>query len=209
MAEAGVTLTRGLPENLMAPAARLYLEAFSAKLRPLLGRGERAERFLVSVMAPDRAVAALDGAGGLVGLAGFNDADGGFIGGGWRELARVYGLPGGWLRNLAFAAFEQTPEAGQFLMDGVVVAPAARGRGVGAGLVGMIEDEARARGYAAVRLDVVDANIRARALYERLGYRPAGAISLGPVGRLVGLRRATTMIKPLDAAPRRREVVGG
>jgi ribosomal protein S18 acetylase RimI-like enzyme len=54
----------------------------------------------------------------------------------------------------------------------VVVDEAARGRGVGAAMMGQIEDEARRHGTRAALLRVVVGNDTARRLYVRLGYRP-------------------------------------
>ncbi len=53
----------------------------------------------------------------------------------------------------------------------VVVVAAAEGRGVGAALMAAAEDWARARGFRLLTLHVFGGNARARALYERLGYR--------------------------------------
>ena len=53
----------------------------------------------------------------------------------------------------------------------IVVASAAEGRGVGAALMAAAEDWARARRFRLLTLHVFGANRRARALYERLGYR--------------------------------------
>lgn len=53
------------------------------------------------------------------------------------------------------------------------VLPEHRSKGVGAALVQHLEALASARGLASVGLGVGLANPRARALYERLGYRPA------------------------------------
>jgi len=53
----------------------------------------------------------------------------------------------------------------------IVVAPAAEGRGVGAALMTAAEDWARAHGFRLLSLHVFGDNRRARALYERLGYR--------------------------------------
>jgi len=41
-------------------------------------------------------------------------------------------------------------------------------------LVGQVLDDARARGLARVTLDVAEQNCRARAFYERMGFRPTG-----------------------------------
>ncbi len=53
----------------------------------------------------------------------------------------------------------------------IVVAPQAEGRGVGQALMAAAEAWARGRGYRLLSLHVFAANVRARAFYERLGYR--------------------------------------
>jgi ribosomal protein S18 acetylase RimI-like enzyme len=52
----------------------------------------------------------------------------------------------------------------------IVVAPEARGRGVGETLVAAAEQWARARGYSLLTLNVFVENTHARALYERTGF---------------------------------------
>lgn len=52
----------------------------------------------------------------------------------------------------------------------LVVAPGARGRGLARSLVADLEQEARRRGCARVRLEVRADNASARALYAALGY---------------------------------------
>ncbi|HXS73250.1 MAG TPA: GNAT family N-acetyltransferase [Rhodanobacteraceae bacterium] len=52
----------------------------------------------------------------------------------------------------------------------IAIAGAARGRGLGAMLLAAAEREARARGCAAMRLEVRTDNVSAIALYEKRGY---------------------------------------
>ena len=52
----------------------------------------------------------------------------------------------------------------------IVVAPDARGRGVGETLLAAAEQWARGRGYSLLTLNVFIENTRARALYERAGF---------------------------------------
>jgi ribosomal protein S18 acetylase RimI-like enzyme len=58
---------------------------------------------------------------------------------------------------------------------GMWVADAARGRGVGDGLVKAVVNWARQSGYKYLALDVTDTNASAIALYARLGFEPTGA----------------------------------
>ena len=52
-----------------------------------------------------------------------------------------------------------------------------------------------ARGYAEVRLDVIDNNPRARTLYERRGFVAGDTQYLGPLKYLFGFSAATTMVR--------------
>ncbi|WP_078843932.1 GNAT family N-acetyltransferase [Streptomyces albus] len=61
------------------------------------------------------------------------------------------------------------------VVNRLFVAPAARGRGVGALLLGRAVEEARARGLHPV-LDVLASDTGAVALYERLGWRFLAAV---------------------------------
>jgi GNAT superfamily N-acetyltransferase len=60
------------------------------------------------------------------------------------------------------------------------VVPDARGRGVARRLLRALEDEARALGYARVRLDTGAEQPHARALYESAGYREIGDYNDNP-----------------------------
>ena len=56
----------------------------------------------------------------------------------------------------------------------LMVAPRWEGRGLAAALLRSVEDSARSRGFACLRLDVFRGNPRAVRLYELAGYRHAG-----------------------------------
>ncbi|TNC74198.1 GNAT family N-acetyltransferase [Rubellimicrobium roseum] len=174
--------------------AALYWEAFGQKLGRALGPRDRALRFIESVLSPDHAVCAWAEDGRLLGVAGFKTAQGALVGGGYAEMARIYGRGGALWRIGALALLSRDTENARFLMDGIFVAPEARGHGVGTRLLDAIAEEARARGYAEVRLDVVDENTRARALYERKGYRAVARHSTGLLRYVFRFRAATTMV---------------
>jgi ribosomal protein S18 acetylase RimI-like enzyme len=175
-------------------AAELYWQAFGGKLGRVLGPEDAALVYLERVIREDHAFAALED-GRLVGLAGFKTAEGSFAGGTMDDLRAVYGQAGAMWRGTLLRLLGRDPDSARFLMDGVCVAHEARGRGIGSQLVEAICAEARARGYAEVRLDVIDTNWRAKALYERLGFSVAGQERIGALRHIFGFSSATLMIR--------------
>ena len=107
----------------------------------------------------------------------------------------MYGRSGALWRSTLLRLLGRDVDNARFLMDGVCVARDARGRGIGSRLVEAICTEARHRGYAEVRLDVVDSNWRAKALYERLGFVVAGEERIGALRHIFGFHSATMMIR--------------
>ncbi|NEY90887.1 GNAT family N-acetyltransferase [Tabrizicola oligotrophica] len=192
-----LTISQGLPDHLIPAAAALYWQAFGGKLGRVMGPDARALRFLERVIRADQALVALDERGRLLGLAGFKTPEGSFAGGAPADLRAIYGLAGTAWRMPLLSLLSREVDNDRFLLDGICVAPAARSKGVGRALLSAIEDEARARGYDHVRLDVVDSNWRARALYERLGYRAVKTDSIGLLRHVFGFDAAVTMVKPV------------
>ncbi|NRB01213.1 MAG: GNAT family N-acetyltransferase [Rhodobacteraceae bacterium] len=184
----------GFPEHLRADAAALYWEAFGQKLNLPLGPPDKGRAFIASVLRPDFAFAELSETGDLLGVAGFKTTKGAFVGGHFSDVRATYGTVSALWRVLLLEFFERETEPGVLLMDGICVSAAARGQGVGTKLLTRIADHAGATGHHAVRLDVIDTNPRARALYERVGFKATGQTKLGPFARVFGFASATTMV---------------
>jgi ribosomal protein S18 acetylase RimI-like enzyme len=192
-----MNIARGFTDAERPAIAALYWEAFGAKLGRTLGPRRRALQFLERALLPSHAICARDAGGRLLGVAGFKTLDGALVDGGLGLMAQVYGWPGAAWRVLLLAALARDTENRRFLMDGIFVAPQARGQGVGTRLLDAVAQEARARGYAELRLDVIDSNTRARALYERRGFRAVGVQRMGWLGHVFGFSSATTMVQVL------------
>ena len=192
-----ITLHHGLPPALLPEAAQLYWQAFGGKLGQVMGPEPRALRYFERVIKPAFAFAALDDAGQLLGMAGYKTPTGSFAGGSAADLRAIYGLVGsGWRIPLLWFLGREVDNQ-RFLLDGICVAQNARGMGIGSALMAAVCTEAAKRGYGAVRLDVIDTNWRAKALYERLGFVAEKTTSIGILRLAFGFRSATTMIKPL------------
>lgn len=192
-----VTVLKGLPSALRWHGARLYWEAFGEKLGRVLGPEERALAFFERVIRGDHCLIALDRSGELLGLVGFKTVEGSFAGGTWADLRAVYGPIGGVWRGAALWALSREVDNDRFLIDGLCVTALARGHGVGTALLQAICDEAVARGYPSVRLDVVDSNLRARALYEREGFVATRTQRVGILRPLFGFAATVTMVRPV------------
>ncbi len=193
----GVTIFRGLHPQLRPQAARLYWEAFGGKLGRVLGPDDRALRFFERVIRGDLCFSAVGDGGELVGIAGYKTPAGSFAGGTWEDLTQVYGRIGGRLRGSLLWALGRDVDNDRFLIDGICVASAHRGKGVGSMLLRALYQEAAERGYGSVRLDVVQDNFRARALYERQGFRAVRTDKLGVLRFLFGFTSSTVMGRPL------------
>jgi ribosomal protein S18 acetylase RimI-like enzyme len=191
----GFTVQTGLPEHLRAEAARLYWQAFGGKLGMVMGPEPRAMRFLLRVIRTDQVIAAIGPQGQLLGIAGFKTPKGSFASGQAGDLTAIYGILGAWWRRTLLGLLSDGVDNDRFLLDGLCVDAPARNRGLGSALMQAICDEARRRGYEAVRLDVIDTNWRAIALYKRLGFNVTNRQSIGFLRLIFGFSAALTMVR--------------
>ncbi len=151
-------------------AAELYWLAFGSKLARVVGPTPKALAFIERVLDPAHVLVARDADGAVLGVAGFRTADGAFVGGGLADLCAVYGRAGGLWRAACLRLLVRDAAEEGIVVDGLSVRAGMRGQGIGTALLEALCVEAQARGYRAIRLDVVEENLRARALYERLGF---------------------------------------
>lgn len=188
-------ITVGIPYKDREEAVALYWDAFGEKLGFTMGPKYQALMFVRSVLRPDHGICAHDEDGRLLGIAGFKTSQGALVGGGFRDLQRTYGWVSASIRAMLLATLERDTENERFLMDGLFVAPEARGLGVGTALLDAVTEEAKRRGYAQVRLDVVDTNTRAKALYRHVGFKEVKTVEIGLLRHIFGFNASTTMVR--------------
>ncbi|MEU9847884.1 GNAT family N-acetyltransferase [Streptomyces sp. NPDC047985] len=194
-----VVVRRGIPEGVEVRVAELYWDAFGRKLGPALDPPDSAREFIARHLHHDRGVTALlDGE--VVGVAGYRLGERALTGGGARDVLATYGAVRGLPRLALLALFSRTPAAHELVMDGIAVNPAHRGHGIGSLLLKEIVALAADHGCRRVRLDVIDINPRARALYERHGFSAARTERTPYLRGLMGFSAVTTMYRPVTAA---------
>ncbi len=194
-----VRIEQGFAEAERPKAAALFWQAFAAKLHKVMGPDKKGLAFIELSINPQFALVARDSSNQILGLAGFKTQDGGLVEGSLSDMAKIYGWFGGTWRGLVLCVLERGLQPGVFQMDGIFVAAEARGQGVGTALLSAIKDHARKSGMSEVQLDVIDTNPRAKALYEREGFRAVSKEKTGPFQYLFGFSSATRMSWPVTA----------
>ncbi|KOT89927.1 molybdopterin-guanine dinucleotide biosynthesis protein MobC [Streptomyces sp. NRRL F-5755] len=191
-----VTLRRGLPAGAEQQAAELYWGAFGRKLGPALNPPDQAVAFLAAHLNADRAVCALLDQR-VVGLAGYQVDGRALTGGSAAAVLRAYGHLRGLHRLLLLALFERRPAPGQLVMDGIAVHTDLRGHGIGSLLIEEVAAVAAERRCREIRLDVIDTNPRAEALYRRRGFTAVRTRPTPCLRGLLGFGAVTTMCRPV------------
>lgn len=186
-------ITKGFETDQKERVVGLFWEAFKDKLYLVMQPEEKALKFLYSVVDADHAICAVAPDGTVLGVVGFKTKAGSFIGGSLKDVCACYGFVGGIWRAATLVLLERSLQADTLLMDGIFVSPEARGCGIGTALLSAIKAEAKSRGCDNVRLDVIDINPRARALYQDQGFHPVSTSDLGPFRHVFGFQSATTM----------------
>ena len=179
----GIRIVQGIPAGQLDEAARVLVDAFEQKvvheLRP--SSPEQAHRIIAASLDPGLGWVALGDDGSVLGIAGVGMRGHHFSRMGYRLLAGEFGALGAvprWLGAL-FEGLVARPRTGQWRVEVLAVAAAARGTGIGTALLEAVIDAARENGMRSVGLEVVDVNDRALQLYERLGFRSVGNVPTG------------------------------
>jgi ribosomal protein S18 acetylase RimI-like enzyme len=161
----------GIPPTFRDQAVFLYEQAFDQKISVAIENVADRRRILSNSLLLEFAICALK-RNQLVGLAGFHDSTGSLTGGvGYWDLISTLGFFQGSKAALLLSFLEREPMEGELVLDGISVRADYRSRGIGGALLDKVKEFALHTGFTSIRLDVTDANPRAKVLYERHGFR--------------------------------------
>ena len=160
----------GLPEKFRLQVAAMLYDTFERKFRFTMGPRNLAIPFFASQLVPRFALLAIQ-KGTLVGMAAAKTASG--------ELLSIRFLP--WIRTYRHRALRSFIIGAPFYFEfrdpsvltlsGLSVNPPLRRKGIGTALVKEFLRVGKKKGYRAVHLEVINSNVQAKALYERLGFK--------------------------------------
>ncbi|MDZ8274826.1 GNAT family N-acetyltransferase [Microbacterium aquimaris] len=183
----------GFDESDRARVGDLYWAAFGEKLHRAFRTHALARQIVTASLRSDRTVVATAD-GEVQGVMGFHARGAGAVDITWRLLRAHLSTAGAARALLVLAPLDRRERPGVLVLDGISVAAEARGHGIGSALLGRARTLAHDHDCRWVELSVIDQNPRARALYERLGFRAVHTERLGGwARRIYGFSAATTM----------------
>lgn len=192
-----ITASLGIPAEQRERTAQLYDIAFGEKLALAIPNANDRVQLLAKAMQLEFSIGAFDGVK-LIGIAGFSTAQGALTGGiDYRGLLSELGWMKGNRAAVVFSLYERKALDGELLMDGIVVDPAYRGKGVGTLLFSRLVEFAKSEKHSTIRLDVIDTNPDARRLYNRLGFCEEATENFEFLRSILGFGASTTMILKL------------
>lgn len=192
-----IELQWGIPKGQYHRAARIIYDSFEHKLRYTLGPRDKAIAFIATQINDKFALVALKDSK-IIGIAGARTTEGELVDIELITWLRTYHIRV--LRSLIVALpfFLDLKQKGVFELNYLSVTEEARGHGVGTHIVREFIRYAKSKGFHLVLLEVVDENVRAKALYERLGFKTVKHEKVPwPWSSLLGFTGASQMVYPL------------
>ncbi|MFX0078505.1 MAG: GNAT family N-acetyltransferase [Candidatus Hermodarchaeota archaeon] len=187
----------GIPKDQYLRTARIIYESFEHKFRYTLGPREKAIAFIGSRMNDKYALVALK-EGKVIGIAGAKTIEGELIQSNLIQWLRTYHLCALRTFVVALPFLLRRKQKDVFELIYLSVTNEARGHGIGTRIVKEFIRYAKSEGFLCVLLEVIDENVRAKTLYERLGFKTVKHEKVPrPWSVLLGLTGVSQMFFPL------------
>ncbi len=190
-----LNISSDLPPDNTTKIAELYFDIFNRKLTSVLGRRE-AVGIIADHINIDRIIVACDEKE-VVGIAAVKYNGTGFFAPNRHGFLKRYGTIVGRFRYGLWESVQTNPRSHQLLLDGLGVQADLRSQGIGTALLKAVHQHAKEKEKTEVILEVVDTNPRAKALYERSGYKTV-LTTRRLIFRLAGFSSADLMLRRLS-----------
>lgn len=199
--EHGIHIKKGVAGDgeCLNSLAELLYDAFEAKLAALGIQREVWVEVSQNSLVVERAFFACQG-DRLVGVVGLATRSGKFLDFRLKELRKHVNLMKALFYYLVFN-LEKRISKDELRIVPLAVAREVRGQGIGKELLHRVEQFAAQQGYTLLSLDVVDTNVAARGLYEKLGFAVVKTIKFGFLTREAGFTGSHHMQKRITRSP--------
>jgi len=173
--------------------AGIVYEAFGAKITALGIQKEVAIEIITSAIAPDSAFFAYQ-ENRLVGVVGIVTNSSRFLNFGLQELSKRFNPLRAAIYYLVLN-FDRGISKDELQIEALAVSGEIRGRGIGTKLMNRVEQFATENGYSFLSLNVVDTNVAAQRLYEKLGFEVVKTAKFGILTKRAGFTSSYYMQK--------------
>ena len=180
-----IIINEGLPVKFKRSAAELFLEAFSDKFIPILGRKDKAKRLIEFSIEPGNCFYAEED-GKLLGLLAFQTIEGSFLNPSLKVLIPIYGFLISIFKVFNLSMLQHKIKTCELYIEAIAVTDFARGKGIGTKLIETMTEFAMNNEYNCLTLQVIDTNPLAKELYEKLGFSVIKNSKIWPVNKLIG-----------------------
>jgi ribosomal protein S18 acetylase RimI-like enzyme len=198
------SVEHGFPDSLREQAATLFDAAFGEKISVAIPGQEKRLKLFAATFDPSHSMTVVT-KDKMLGIAGFKDSRGALTSGiTFDSLRKHLGFLGAVRAGTVLTFYERELSRGELLMDGISVAPEARGEGIGTQLLNQLIVYAGQNGYQTIRLDVIDTNPDAKRLYQRVGFVEKEVKHFPYLKWLFGFSGATTLEYQVDRNRSRR-----
>ena len=190
----GIIYQKGFNQKQKHQAVSLYHEAFGDKIALAVKSREKRLKLLHESFESDYCFTALKD-NQLIGIAGFQTSKGSLTNGlDYSQLIKQLGFIKGNKAALVFSLFDRKADENQLLMDGICVDSRFRSQGIGKSLLDRVIKYATNKHFSNVRLDVINTNPRAMALYQRYGFETVKTENFPYLEKYLGFSGSTTML---------------
>lgn len=175
-----IRIRHGIPPRLALAAAALYWRHFGRQILPFPTAHRQGVALLRAAMRPEHALLALSPRGGLIGIMGLRDAQGGLLNPDAGSFQAIWGRgTEARLRHLTTRLYRAGPQTADLVLDGIAIRPEWRRRGVARLLVQAASERARSQGRHALRAEVAADNRGGLAAWQAMGFAPLRRERLG------------------------------
>ncbi len=177
-------VSKKLPEKHKSSAVDLLLNALGDKFTPILGKNNKAKQLLVLSINIDNCLSVKNETG-LLGFLAFQTNGASFLNPKLRTIISVYGLLGGIKKAIGLSLLKHKTKPNEIYIEAVAVNELCRGKGIGTKLLDALFVFSKEKGYKTITLEVIDTNLRAIELYEKIGFKIVKQKNISPINKLI------------------------